>query len=122
MKAWLYDEDRWPSGFGGGGPCLENPEFRQQCLLRQPSSRPIAADEKLIRVAGPHAFVMHPMTMGYAEFNGSANIDALNPEAVDSFIRHSYEKYRQHVGDFFGDVIPGIFMDEPVGVCGPMGL
>ena len=27
MLAWLYDEDRWPSGFGGG-MVTSNPEFR----------------------------------------------------------------------------------------------
>ena len=32
MKAWLYDEDRWPSGFGGG-LVTENPEYRMQFLL-----------------------------------------------------------------------------------------
>lgn len=43
--------------------------------------------------------------------------DLLNPEAVDAFIRHTYEAYRQHVGEYFGDVIVGIFTDEPE----PMG-
>lgn len=32
MKAWLYDEDRWPSGFGGG-LVTENPDYRMQSLL-----------------------------------------------------------------------------------------
>ncbi len=32
MKVWLYDEDRWPSGFGGG-LVTENPEYRLQYLL-----------------------------------------------------------------------------------------
>ena len=32
MKIWLYDEDRWPSGFGGGR-VTANPEYRMQYLL-----------------------------------------------------------------------------------------
>jgi len=32
MKVWLYDEDRWPSGFGGG-LVTDNPEYRMQSLL-----------------------------------------------------------------------------------------
>ena len=32
MQAWLYDEDRWPSGFGGG-LVTENPDYRMQSLL-----------------------------------------------------------------------------------------
>ncbi len=43
--------------------------------------------------------------------------DLLNPQAVDAFIRHTHEAYRQHVGEYFGDVIVGIFTDEPQ----PMG-
>lgn len=35
MKVWLYDEDRWPSGFGGG-LVTENPEYRMQYLLFTP--------------------------------------------------------------------------------------
>ncbi|WP_251208133.1 type 1 glutamine amidotransferase family protein [Acetatifactor aquisgranensis] len=38
MLTWLYDEDRWPSGFGGGlVTCHE--EYRQRCLVF--SSEPI---------------------------------------------------------------------------------
>jgi len=43
--------------------------------------------------------------------------DLLNPQAVDAFIRHTHEAYRQHVGEYFGDVIIGVFTDEPQ----PMG-
>lgn len=42
MKVWLYDEDRWPSGFGGG-LVTENPEFRMQYLLFTP--RPYGSSE-----------------------------------------------------------------------------
>ena len=31
MLAWLYDEDKWPSGFAGGY-VTKNPEFRQKYL------------------------------------------------------------------------------------------
>lgn len=35
MLTWLYDEDRWPSGFGGGlVTCHE--EYRQRCLVFSP--------------------------------------------------------------------------------------
>ncbi len=35
MLAWLYDEDRWPSGFGGG-LVTKNPEYRAKYLLFTP--------------------------------------------------------------------------------------
>ncbi len=40
MLSCLYDEDRWPSGFGGGS-VTENPKFRQRMLF-------MTADESLI--------------------------------------------------------------------------
>jgi len=33
MLAWLYDEDRWPSGTAGGKVMAEHPEFAQRALL-----------------------------------------------------------------------------------------
>ena len=32
MLSWLYDEDRWPSGFAGG-LVTENPEYRSRFLV-----------------------------------------------------------------------------------------
>ncbi|MDF7824502.1 hypothetical protein P4B35_10800 [Pontiellaceae bacterium B12227] len=43
MKAWLYDEDRWPSGFGGGR-VTENPEYRAKYILF--TQRPYGTVEK----------------------------------------------------------------------------
>lgn len=36
MLAWLYDEDRWPSGFGGG-LVTKHPEYRAKYLLFTPT-------------------------------------------------------------------------------------
>ena len=33
MLAWLYDEDRWPSGTAGGKVTAEHPEYAMQALL-----------------------------------------------------------------------------------------
>ena len=35
MKAYLYDEDRWPSGFGGGEVTKED-RYRARCLVFTP--------------------------------------------------------------------------------------
>ena len=37
MLAWLYDEDRWPSG-AAGGYVTKNPEFRSRYMLFTPTS------------------------------------------------------------------------------------
>lgn len=39
MKAWLYDEDRWPSG-AGGGLVTKNPKYRMRSLVADTLSRP----------------------------------------------------------------------------------
>lgn len=39
MLAYLYDEDRWPSGFAGGLVTRTNPEFRQRYLLMTSKDR-----------------------------------------------------------------------------------
>jgi len=33
LEPWLYDEDRWPSGFAGGKVLAGNPSFRQKRLV-----------------------------------------------------------------------------------------
>lgn len=33
MKAWLYDEDRWPSGAAGGLVTRGNPQFAARALV-----------------------------------------------------------------------------------------
>lgn len=43
--------------------------------------------------------------------------DLLNPEAVRSFIRHSYQAYYNALGDHFGKTILAVFTDEP-GILG----
>ena len=40
-------------------------------------------------------------------------IDALNPESTRKFLDETYEKYKNSVGDEFGDVVPGFYTDEP---------
>lgn len=32
MRAWIYDEDNWPSGYAGGRVVKDNPEFAAKCL------------------------------------------------------------------------------------------
>ncbi len=46
MLAWLYDEDRWPSGFAGG-LVTKYPEYRQRYLIFTPSEYPTGPDGKV---------------------------------------------------------------------------
>jgi hypothetical protein len=40
-------------------------------------------------------------------------IDPINPAAVAAFIEETHERYRQWVGEYFGRVVKGFFLDEP---------
>ena len=39
--------------------------------------------------------------------------DCLNKKTTEQFIARTHEQYAKYVGEYFGTVIPGIFMDEP---------
>lgn len=47
------------------------------------------------------------------EEDAPASADLLNPRAVESFIKHTHEIYKQHVGKWMGTTIIAIFTDEP---------
>ncbi len=40
-------------------------------------------------------------------------IDALNPESTRRFIEMTHEQYKKHVSEYFGNVMPGFYTDEP---------
>ena len=46
-------------------------------------------------------------------FNDANHPDVLNPEVTEEFVKLTYEKYKDAVGNAFGDSIPFIFTDEP---------
>ena len=100
MQAWIYDEDRWPSGFAGGHIAdVEGLDFPAQSLFCR-------------EVDGERVFTVEraPRT---ADFNGAAAVDVLNPEVIAAFIRLTHEEYERVIGDQFGKAVPGTFTDEP---------
>ena len=144
MLAWLYDEDRWPSGFAGGYVTRE-PRHRQKFLLFTvtPKADAVDADEG-DRTGAPYllavydvvqdgngALAKYQLISADAEaegvkwfvyvctpprtgrYNGETYVDTMSPEAIDEFIRVTYEAYKREVGRDFGGSIPAIFTDEP---------
>ena len=95
MDAWLYDEDRWPSGAAGGIVTSKDKKYRNKGIV----------------------FREKAVTFEYAPdapwYNGAAYLDTMSKEAVDEFIRITHTAYLKEVGEDFGGVIPGIFTDEP---------
>lgn len=141
MEAWLYDEDRWPSG-AAGGAVTRNPEYRMRFIVAELTSDPdeaLRSEEDVIgvfrcrmdgeqlhdpeRVSGGEmpalsdeqslliVRISHPNLHSW--YNGYTYPDTLNPEAVRQFLEVTHEEYRKRVGEEFGDTVPGIFTDEP---------
>ena len=141
MEAWLYDEDRWPSG-AAGGLVTKNPKYRQRHLrldrFEKPkdlkwSSAVLAAFTA--RLDGAAATQVQPIRKGARPkaleagqtilaftveldkpspwYNGYTYLDTLSHEAVRQYLRVTHEAYRREVGKSFGPLVPGIFTDEP---------
>ena len=139
MNAWLYDEDRWPSG-AAGGLVTQDPRYRVRAVVmlregestngmdpvelgrfavkftpnskRYSSYRKLAAGESA--AAGEEEFrFVRVISNTSSWFNGAAYLDTLNVEAVDRFIEVTHEAYKREISDKFGKSVPGIFTDEP---------
>jgi hypothetical protein len=145
MKAWLYDEDRWPSG-AAGGLVTRNPAYRERQLemltfdgaadfrwdkqylaafvaaIDPPKAsgvRRLRRGEKPILAKGEKILAFRVKVKDCsAWYNGFTYIDTMNPRAVREFLRVTHEAYLKRFGKQFGRTIPGIFTDEPTyGKC-----
>jgi hypothetical protein len=141
MEAWLYDEDRWPSG-AAGGLVTRNPAYRGRWIMVEvlqdlKSSqwgkdvvavfratvdgsratgvqRILSARDKKSVKGGNSFIVFREVVLGCTDWhNGYTYLDTLNHAAVKEFIRVTHEAYRKNVGRHFGKLVPGIFTDEP---------
>ena len=134
MLAWLYDEDRWPSGFAGGY-VTEKEENRQRFLLLTPKEPPAGEGRLLarydVRLDGRgslaayrrleegetasgtvwHAVEKNTAPSPWFHFHGYA--DTMNPAAIRDFIRITHERYLEELGDDLGTICPAFFTDEP---------
>lgn len=140
MEAWLYDEDRWPSG-SAGGLVTKNPKHRMRSLtvhvLDAAARLKWTSDIVAVFAARLDGVVAHDVrqikrgkrvTLATNEklvafvvelqgcspwYNGFTYLDTLSHDAVRAFIKSTHEAYRKHNGRDFGRTIPGMFTDEP---------
>jgi len=114
LSVWLYDEDKWPSGFGGGEVTLERPDNRMQLLTVRPSGAPVPEGAHPIgERTGDWQCLVWTCPPGDPNFNGACYTSLLKREAVRSFLDLAYEPYARRYGRDFGGLIPAIFTDEP---------
>ena len=143
MEAWLYDEDRFPSGYGGGLITCD-PKYRAKGITLKEVPFSAVSAEQLPEttlavfaavINGIHASNIRKLNINefrtavkedetllifYTDtvarsswFNDYTYLDTLSVEAVRKFIDLTHEAYAKRYSDEFGSVIPGIFTDEP---------
>ncbi|MBR6620006.1 MAG: hypothetical protein IKK85_06655 [Clostridia bacterium] len=148
MLAWLYDEDKWPSGFAGG-LVTKKKENREKYLLFTRTGYGAGADESndssanAVREENGELLARYEVTLdkngclesyrrlgeneecencwyAYCETQGESDwfnlqtyVDTLSPAAMNEFINITHERYKECIGDEFGEAVPAIFTDEP---------
>jgi len=142
MEAWLYDEDRWPSGLAGG-IVSKHPEFRQKAILMEVDPEGDGEDViaeftcNLDGVVCKNIVEATPSSLNSADgkrdegvastllrfsvveqgksgfYNGFTYIDTMNRDATKAFLESTHEKYAAKCGPRLGKSIKGIFTDEP---------
>jgi len=139
MEAWLYDEDRWPSG-AAGGLVTQHEQFRMRYLklsvytpgtvklsgkelgvflaevdgtsvknVQRADKRSVKKAPKNLRVFVFSCEIDRPSPW----FNNQTYLDTMSKEAVAAFISNTHDTYAGRNSSDFGDSIPGIFTDEP---------
>ncbi|MBE5760394.1 MAG: hypothetical protein E7334_00150 [Clostridiales bacterium] len=133
---WLYDEYAWPSGTAGStfqygyqkwsrtlskGECnmakylsaKRYTSFDEFCLDRKDKSLVAAffVKDGKWQLIYDEASVQGGITAFYYEYS-QRFVDYLNPDTIKEFISYTHEEYKKRFGEFFGNVVPGIFFDE----------
>ena len=130
LEAWIYDEDKWPSGSAGGKVSAANPgAYTAKALtLELADASPAPAGDGVIgryraeisenRIvclgAGDREIILRMECSGPSEwYNDLAPSDNLNPQAVRAFLDLTHEKYRARFGARLSEDFEGFFTDEP---------
>lgn len=140
MEAYLYDEDRWPSG-SAGGMVTEDPTLRMNFvgLYVMPAEQFVWDNDSIVS-----AFACHLDGIDYTDlerltpesdmtdykgktvlkfqhqtaqcsdgYNGTTYLDVFKPEATKRYIELTHDAYLEECGERIGTTVEGIFTDEP---------
>ena len=130
MYSWIYDEDRWPSGAAGGRVTACGDQNRAKAIvirrgaIFKPNTLSVFAVDgngyRRLTEAEAQAcmdqacYTFSVDISGPSEwFNADTPANNLNPDCVADFLRITYDRYYQWVGEEFGKTVAGIFTDEP---------
>ena len=143
MRAYLYDEDRWPSG-AAGGYVTKDKHLRGKYIRFSREKKECVSFEQMYEAEKPYLLATYDVTLDDAGalreakqiadeadasgtvwyaylivcrddswYNNQAYLDTLDPDAVDTFLRVTLETYDREVGEAFGERVPSVFTDEP---------
>ncbi len=137
LEVWLYDENSFPSGFGGGHVPAQMPESYNQgqglILLKRGyiTADSFHSSELVLKKEGD-AFIeiLKPPQKDMREdgqfyvfekkvyerskwYGGYSYVDLLLEGVTEKFIDVTMDGYEKTAGHVFGKTIPGIFTDEP---------
>lgn len=116
MGAWLYDEDKWPSGFAGGIVPKMGTQFRQKALVCSVDKElldNVVLLKKIQQDGKTLYFYCWTAPLGEPWFNNTNYVDLMNPEVVKAFLNSTHEEYYKWFSKYFGSTVPGVFTDEP---------
>ena len=136
MKVWIYDENSYPSGFGGGHVPDQMPEsvnLGQGLKMTKFETLPDTADKYYLCLkeeegkftditsslesekekTGKYLLFSKTYNGKSDWYGGFSYVDLLYPGVTQKFIEITMTGYEKNLGTEFGKTIPGTFTDEP---------
>lgn len=129
MESWSYDENGWPSGFGGGIVSGMGDRYHVRWLVFKPYES-VTPDGKVLgfygigdktsrylgeKIRAAKSELKDGEKLYYVSHDKNQNyVDILSPMVVRAFLKCTYDVYAEKLGEDFGGVtMPGFFTDEP---------
>lgn len=116
MQVWLYDEENFPSGYGGGkvlerNPALFGKHLKIACTDKKEHGKNVISSVEA-QNGGYYTFTCH-RTLWKPAYTESLYIDVLNKQTALLFTEIIHKEYYKRFKQYFGSVIKGFFTDEP---------
>lgn len=117
LEVWLYDENGWPSGFANGRVPACGDDFVAKHIYFSQGCPGNIADiiGAYAKCGNKYQFVtdIEKADLFCCIGRLAGYTDLLNAKSVGAFIKYTHEEYKKELGEYFGNVIKGIFTDEP---------
>jgi len=134
MKIWIYDENSYPSGFGGGHVPAAIPDAVRSGLrltkrTELPQNFPVKPIVVLRKTGagfvnitsglqgetpGPGEYYVFDINKQQPSpwYGGFTYVDIMRPDVTAKFLEVTLDAYKKTFGADFGTVVPGSFQDE----------